>query len=188
MQGCRRKFGLKGEDDMAAHSHRKRRRRLIAAEGYLELELPDAALEELDAITTPHEALFSMNVLRGEALRMKGDWKAALKAYQKAIIESPHDVSVLMAMAWCFKRSRQLPRAIAAMQRAYQISPKEPIVLYNLSCYFALADDKANALSWLGRAIRMDEALRELIPEETDFDGLRHDPDFQFITGERATA
>lgn len=173
---------------MVANPNRKRDRKLAAAQGYLELELPDAALEQLDAITAPHEAAFEVNCLRGEALRQKSDWKAALKAYQKAILDSPHNVSVLMAMAWCFKRTDQLPRAIAAMQRAYQIAPKQAIVLYNLSCYFALAGDKPNALSWLGRAIRMDDSLRELIPDETDFDRLRRDPDFQFVTGKQPTA
>jgi len=58
-------------------------------------------------------------------------------------------------------------------------------VLYNLACYFALASDKVHALSWLGRAIRMESSLRELIPDETDFDSLRDDADFRLIVEER---
>ncbi|NOX54523.1 MAG: hypothetical protein GXP27_08805, partial [Planctomycetes bacterium] len=46
-----------------------------------------------------------------------------------------------------------------------------------------LAGDKDGALRWLGRALRMDPSLRELIPEETDFDPLRNDPDFRFVAG-----
>lgn len=69
------------------------------------------------------------------------------------------------------------------MEQAYQASPKQPIVLYNLSCYFSLAGDKAQALSWLGRALRIEPTLRELIPDESDFDPLRNDPDFQFVIG-----
>lgn len=173
---------------MAATPHRNQDRRLLAAQGYLELDLPDLALAELDRIAPPHDEEFTVNCLRGEALRQKADWSGALNAYQQAILEAPHNIGVLMAMAWCFKRTGQLPRAIAAMQRAYQIAPKESIILYNLSCYFALAGDKANALSWLGRAIRMDSSLRDLIPEEPDFDGLRRDPDFQFVTGKQTSA
>ena len=71
-----------------------------------------------------------------------------------------------------------------------------PVVLYNIACYYSLAGDKAQALSWLGRALRMETALRkqmteepefgrkslrELIPDEPDFDQLRNDPDFQYI-------
>jgi hypothetical protein len=70
------------------------------------------------------------------------------------------------------------------MMAAYQFHEEEPIVLYNLACYFALAGDKAHALSWLGRAIRMESSLRELVPDETDFDQLRQDADFQMIVGD----
>ena len=44
-----------------------------------------------------------------------------------------------MTMAWCYKRTNQLPRAITSMERAYRINPKEAVILYNLSCYWSLA-------------------------------------------------
>jgi hypothetical protein len=67
------------------------------------------------------------------------------------------------------------------MEQAYKISPKEAVILYNLSCYWSLAGNKTQSLSWLGRALRMDASYRQLIDDETDFDPLRHDPDFQMI-------
>ncbi|GAB4144112.1 MAG: hypothetical protein Tsb009_15630 [Planctomycetaceae bacterium] len=168
---------------MPESSKRRRLRKLEAARGYLMLEMPDHALREIDSIVDPQAEWFSVNTLRGEALRQKGSHEAALIAFQRALLEEPSNIHVLMMMAWCFKRTMQLPRAIEMMKRAYQHAPEEAVVLYNLSCYFALAGDKTNALSWLGRAIRMDGSLRELIPDETDFDTLRRDPDFQFIVG-----
>ena len=59
--------------------------------------------------------------------------------------------------------------------------PDDAVLLYNLACYFALSDQKEAALSWLGRALRMDRQLHRLIPMEPDFDSLRSDPDFRFI-------
>jgi hypothetical protein len=87
----------------------------------------------------------------------------------------------MLGMAWCYKRTSQLPRAVAIMEEAYRVAPKEAIVLYNLACYYSLQGNKVKALSWLGRALRMRAELRKLIGDETDFDGLRDDPDFQFI-------
>ena len=49
--------------------------------------------------------------------------------------------------------------------------------------YYSLAGDKTQALSWLGRALRMKSSLRSLIADESDFDPLRDDPDFQYVTG-----
>ena len=81
----------------------------------------------------------------------------------------------------CYKRIGQLPKAISAMEQAYHVAPKEAVILYNLSCYWSLSGNKTQALSWLGRALRMDQALRKLIDDESDFDPLRHDPDFRLI-------
>jgi Tfp pilus assembly protein PilF len=192
---------------MIANAQRERERKLEAASGYLELNMPEHALRELGRIADPEAIPFEFNRLHGEALRATGQFEAALAAYARAMAEKPEEIDVLMGMAWCYKRTGQLPRAIAAMEQAYQAHPKELIVLYNLACYFSLAGEKAQALSWLGRALRMESSLRkansesesgslswrgigqlepslrERIAGEPDFDPLRNDPDFQYLTG-----
>jgi Flp pilus assembly protein TadD len=145
------------------------------------LDMPLHALRELEAAGESADCAFDYHSLCAEALRQNRDHELALDAFRRARAERPNDVSVLLGMAWCYKRTRQLPRAIAVMEEAYRISPDEPIVLYNLSCYYSLQGNKAKALSWLGRALRMRAELRKLIADETDFDSLRDDPDFQFI-------
>jgi tetratricopeptide (TPR) repeat protein len=86
-----------------------------------------------------------------------------------------------MGLAWCYKRTDQLAKSIEAMHQAYLAHRSEAIVLYNLSCYYSLAGNKEQALSWLGRALRMRPDLRQLIADETDFDPLRNDSDFQHL-------
>lgn len=137
------------------------------------------ALAELDAVEERAAIAFEWHVLRGEALRERCDYRAALAAYDEAQRHRPDSLDVFMGLAWCYKRTGQLPKSIEAMQQAYQHHKDEPIVLYNLSCYYALAGNKEQALSWLGRALRMQPDLRRLIPNETDFDPLRDDTDFQ---------
>lgn len=166
---------------MAKNLRLRRERRLEAARGYLMLDMPDHALRELNGIEDPERATFAIQQLRGEALRQKEDYEAAIDAYQRARDENAGDLTVLMGLAWCYKRRDRLDRAIELMREAYEVAPEEAVVLYNLACYFSLSGDKEQALSWLGRALRMDSSLRKLIPEETDFDPLRDDPDFQFI-------
>lgn len=151
------------------------------------LEMAEHALRELREIDDPDQVLFEANQLRGEALRMLARHDEALVSFSRAFAEKPNNVELLMSMAWCYKRTQQLPKAITAMEEAYRIAPKVPVILYNLSCYWSLAGNKAQALSWLGRALRMDQSLRRLIDDETDFDPLRGDPDFQLVAGERPT-
>ncbi len=69
------------------------------------------------------------------------------------------------------------------MKDTYRVHRYEPIVLYNLACYLALAGEKEQALSWLGRSLRIQPSLRKLIPDDSDFDQLRHEPDFRLVVG-----
>ena len=156
-------------------------RSLEAAEGYLLLDMPEQALRELSAIRTRgrHSALWQR--LRGEALRSRRQHAEALEAFQQSDRLEPDDLGTLLGIAWCQKRTDRLDKAIETMMRAYRVFPTEPIVLYNIACYFSLAGEKEQALSWLGRALRMSPELRMLIPDESDFDPLRHDADFQFV-------
>lgn len=166
---------------MTISTRAKRERRLEAARGYLMLSMPDHALRELELVPNPERIPCTLHRLRGEALQEKEDYAAALKAYDIVHEQKPDDVDVLLRMAWCYKRTDQLHRAIEATQHAYHVDSTEPIIVYNLACYFALDGDKPQALSWLGRALRMDKKLRRLIDDESDFDSLRNDPDFQMI-------
>jgi tetratricopeptide (TPR) repeat protein len=159
----------------------RRDRELAAAEGYIALGMYTHALAALDKIVDAEDAAFMLHYQRGDALRHLGRHDEALIALHLAFDEKPDDVNLLMTMAWCYKRTNQLPRAITSMERAYRIAPKEAVILYNLSCYWTLAGNKTQALSWLGRALRMDNDYRRLIDDEPDFDSLRNDPDFQLI-------
>lgn len=166
---------------MSSQVQRKRDRLVSAAEGYLALGMAEHALSALREIEDPGDAKVQIDFLKGDALRHLERHADALRVFEKVFAENPENVSLLMAMAWCYKRTDQLSKAITAMEQAYRISPKEAVILYNLSCYWSLAGNKTQALSWLGRALRMDGSFRNLIPNETDFDPLRKDPDFQMI-------
>ncbi len=159
----------------------KAKRAIESAQGYLLLELPDAALRELRLFVMSTETPLAVHQLRGEALRMRGDFEEALKNFEFVLEENEGDIGVLMAMAWCFKRIDRLDKAIESMKQAYLSSPKEAIVLYNLACYYSLAGEKEDAISWLARAIRLDASFRDQVTKETDFDPIRNDPDFQYL-------
>ncbi len=166
---------------MSAVSTLRCQRTLEAAQGYLLLKMPDAALRELASIRDWGPFTAQWQWLRGEVLRSEKRHEEALEAFQRADVLNPDDLSTLLGIAWCLKRVDRLQDAIETMLRAYRVCPQEPIVLYNIACYYSLAGDKQQALAWLGRALRMSPDLRELIPDEADFDRLRDDPDFHLI-------
>lgn len=166
----------------------KRQKLLNAAEGYLLLGLCNQALTSLDEIPQDDSETLAVDLLRGEALRSLERHADALEAYNRAFAVTPQDVSLLLAMAWCYKRTSQLPRAITALEQARRIDPGQAIIPYNLACYWSLAGNREEALTCLRRALSQDATLRKLIDNETDFDPLRDDPDFrQIIREDRGT-
>lgn len=154
------------------------------AEGYLELELPLEARRHLAQIPREHHDTFEWNFLMAETYRALGEHQEALAYLDRArAIEATH-VAVHVSMGWCLKRLGRLNRAIETLLEANAICENNPaedghaLVMYNLSCYYALAGKKELVLLWLGRALEREPSYGRMIPNEHDFDSVRDDEDF----------
>jgi tetratricopeptide (TPR) repeat protein len=84
-----------------------------------------------------------------------------------------------MALGWCYKRTNRLAQAIDALERALRQSPEEPLLHFNLACYWSLAGQQQQALLELTAAIEREPALRALAETEADLDPLRSHPGFE---------
>jgi tetratricopeptide (TPR) repeat protein len=153
------------------------------AQGYLELGLGNQALGALSRLGHPTEFGPSTLYLWGEALRTVERYHEAIAPLTKAADADPENAHIWVALGWCHKRTGRLDLAISALQTALEADPDDALLHYNLSCYFALATRKDEALEHLSRALLIEPRYRDLIDAESDFDPLRHDPDFQSITG-----
>ncbi len=153
-------------------------RRLLEAEGYLELSMPARALEILESRSDWATVQFEASVLSGEALRQLDRHREALRMLDGAARLRPDDLGVALAQGWCFKRSNRLAQAIDALERAERHHPNEALVRYNLACYWSLANKPANALRKLAEALVLDPSIRRLVVDESDFDRIRDLPEF----------
>jgi tetratricopeptide (TPR) repeat protein len=103
-------------------------RRLQAAEGYLELNLPERALAELDAIQDqgPFEAAIAL--LEGEALKIQERYDDALVPLKRAatMIPSPLNKRAWRSMSECYRLSgREELAEIAEMVVQAEEAPVE---------------------------------------------------------------
>jgi len=160
------------------------KRQLDEAEGYLMLNLPRKALEILERRANWATMQFEASFLSGEALRSLERYREALKPLEVAAALRPGDISVAIALGWCYKRTQRLAQAIDALERAarHHRDDPEPLLHYNLACYWSLAGNSSKALDELASALELDPNLRSLIPNEQDFDKLRGNPDFERLT------
>jgi tetratricopeptide (TPR) repeat protein len=152
------------------------------AEGYLELGLPQQALNTLNRLGNPVECGTTTQYLMGEALRALDRHGEALDPLRRAAESEPENVHIWLALGWCYKRTDRIDLAIGALDKALTADPNEPLLHYNLACYHSLAGHKSQVLDHLSRALAMDAKYRYLIDEEHDFDPFRNDADFQALT------
>lgn len=158
------------------------KRQLDEAEGYLMLSLPRRALEILERRADWATMQFEASFLTGEALRSLDRHREALKPLEVAAALRPADIGVAIALGWCYKRTHRLAQAIDALKRAERYNPEEPLLHYNLACYWSLAGNASKALDELAVALDIDPDLRHLIADESDFDTLRGNPAFERLT------
>jgi tetratricopeptide (TPR) repeat protein len=151
----------------------------LEAEGYLELGLPQHALQALSRLGNPAGFGVEELYLWGEGLRAMRRYFEALLPLERAARLAPDDVRICIALGWCYKRTGRLDLAIDSLERALLIQPGEALLQYNLACYLSLAGQKRRALRYLARAMARDAVYRELVEGEADFDPLRSDPEFQ---------
>jgi tetratricopeptide (TPR) repeat protein len=154
------------------------KRQLGQAEGYLMLNLPERALEILQARSEWATMQFEASLLAGEALRALGRFREALRPLEVALGLHPDDLGVSLALGWCYKRTHRLAQAIDVLERAARVMPDQPLLHYNLACYWSLAGNSARTLNELTRALELEPDLRAKVADEPDFDAVRGDPSF----------
>jgi len=151
------------------------------AEGYLELGLPQQALNALARLGGCEEGNPQILYYQGEALRALERYPEAIVPLTRVARAEPDNIRAWLALGWCHKRSGRIDLAIEALETAMGIDSDEPLVRYNLACYCSVAGDKQRALSYLEQALSLDANYRLLIAHEPDFDAIRSDPDFQAV-------
>jgi len=182
---------------MATVNQVKRRQHIQVAEGYLELaemfddrwpltqerrkRLAERAIETLAEIRNPLGLKPQILYLKGQAHRIAGRLNLAIRNFRKSANLDPDSLHTYLALAWCYKRTEELDKAIEAMIIGLRLEPDSAIVHYNLSCYSALANDAERALVHLTIALDLNPEYSKLIPCEQDFDPIRNLPKFQEI-------
>ncbi len=120
--------------------------------------------------------------LSGEALRVLDRYEESLVCLAQAARLAPGNIHIWLAMGWCHKRTGRIDLAIDDLEQACGAEPFEPLVHYNLACYLSLAGENRRAIAHLSKALGMNSEFRSLVDEESDFDPIRSDPQFQALT------
>lgn len=157
---------------------------LNEAEGYFELEMYEHSLDILQKLD---QRLSKENLgalyLRGECLRILDRYCEAWKVLEEVASERPGNIYVLVSLAWSQKRAGRIDLACNSIQEALEFEPNNPLLHFNVSCYYSLLGIKKKALEHLHLALVLDPSFQSVIPGEPDFDPMRKEPEFLSLVG-----
>lgn len=154
-----------------------------AAEGWVELGLPDEAEVELSQLSTDAKAhpqvlhaLWSMHAHRKE-------WSLAHLVAESLVQSAPDDIMGWVHRAYAARRmdGGGLQSAWDALRPAVELFPEETIVPYNLACYACQLGKLDAARHWLGRAFEIAgkhkarESLKQMALADPDLAPLREE-------------
>ena len=136
---------------------------------------------------------------RGHAKQAKGLKDEAVADWEKALEVAPPDwplradlearinaaeVTRLLREASDHHRQKRYREAIETFKKLIEAHPKSGHVIaaaYNTACCYALLGEKATALDWLERAVKMGYSDADHLDKDSDLDSIRSDSKFRTI-------
>lgn len=145
---------------------------LTAAVGWLELGLPDEALEELTKL--PASVQMKRQALEIKLVaQMTGQaWNSASDTARLLCLKDPEEPLFFLRAAYCLHETGDTLAACNWLLRGPKSLIDMAVFHYNLACYLWTLGEEKRARSHLRRAIRMDNKLLERARDDSDLRGL----------------
>jgi len=147
-------------------------RTLLAAQGYIELDMSDEALRELDSLSP--EAQGRQDVLQVRLfIFMRGRrWNDALKVCDRLRAADPQQTTGYIHGAFCLHELGQTKAAKELLLSGPAALLREATYYYNLGCYDAVLGNIAEAQHAIEISFKMDDKFREI---------AKYDPDLKAV-------
>ncbi len=147
-------------------------RSLVAAQGYVELEMTDDALAELD--TLPAEVQQKQEVLQTRLfVLMRGRrWAGALEVSERLYEIFPDQTTGYIHGAFCLHELDRTREAKELLLRGPASLLREATYYYNMGCYDAVLGNIEDAQHALEISFRMDDKFREIAKLDPDLSAV----------------
>ena len=148
-------------------------RRIVAAQGYVELGLYPEARRELSCL--PAELDRRPEVMEITLLCLMGEkqWKKALTFARDLCLAEPEEAGGYIHAAYCLHELGHTSDALDILEAGPKSLQDKAVYFYNLGCYHACLGDEEAAMKLLRKAFKKDPALRQSAKRDRDLEGLR---------------
>jgi len=147
---------------------------LLATQGYLELEMPDEAIAELDSLGARDRDREEVLQLRLFVFMRGRLWSRALDVCERLRRIFPEGSTGYIHGAFCLHELGRTAEAREILLSGPPSLAREATYFYNLGCYDAVLGNLAEATASLRASFEMDSKFREL---------AKYDPDLKSLSG-----
>jgi TolB-like protein/Flp pilus assembly protein TadD len=114
----------------------------------------------------------------GEKQKYNEILETALKVYERYLSQHPDDARGHMYFATDLAQVGRFDEAKIQAAKALELSPDDPLMLYNATCFYSQMGEKKLALESLGNAFAAGYANYDWLKRDTDLDPIRSEPEF----------
>jgi predicted Zn-dependent protease len=147
-------------------------RKILAAQGYVELGLYNEARRELHSLDRDQFDRAEVIELGLQCLLGEQRWSEALAMAHALCGAAPAESSGYIHAAYCLHEMKRTDEAVRVLRDGPKSLHEKPVFYYNLACYNARLGQVADALKLLDQAFKMDPRLRRLARKDPDLQGL----------------
>jgi adenylate cyclase len=105
----------------------------------------------------------------------------ALGTIERHLKLNPHDTRALYFGAQNLWRVGERTKAVELAERALGQDENEPVVLYNVACFYVVQGDTERAIDLLEKAVQLGWGDRAWMETDSDLEPLRHDERFRAL-------
>jgi predicted Zn-dependent protease len=144
----------------------------------------DEALVNAEKLTTVQPEAALNWLMKGQILESMNKNDEALNSYIKATTLDSNNSDAWQNQAGLLAKTNKLDEAILSYNRAIQLTPGQPVFIYNRGCAYCRKGDYANALTDLAKAISMNSEFKSYATKDEDFKSLWNNEDFIKLTSQ----
>jgi non-specific serine/threonine protein kinase len=114
----------------------------------------------------------------GETEKYKEIVQTSLKVYERYLSQHPYDARGHMYFAVDLAQVGRKEEAKIEAAKALELSPEDPLMLYNATCFYSQMNEKKLAVDSLRNAFSVGYANYDWLKRDTDLDPIRNEPEF----------
>ncbi len=125
------------------------------------------------------EALYQYETIITKSRKDVGDTTIKNRDTLLSLLKPADQVNILFKTAVRFAGEKKYEKGISLFQRILSITPDNPAILYNISCLYALLNQKEQALQWLQKAVDHGYDNWGKLKTDPDLNHIKNEPGYR---------